>query len=110
MVLDIGPIKRSKNTLLKKGKRLLRKIRVRKVHLLNSIILPRKKGIKVKNRHTTIKVTKKTRSLPSRVSKSYSSKDLIKNGKVDIRRYYGKNGKAEVDIHYTNHGNAKKTP
>lgn len=99
-----------KKYFAKKGKKTAKKKKSVKNTPAKLYNTAKKKGIKVKNRHTTIKVTKKNRSLPSRVSKSYSSKDLIKNGKLDIRRYYGKNGKAEVDIHYTNHGNAKKHP
>lgn len=67
-------------------------------------------GCSSKGRHTTITATKKVRSLPAKVSKAYSSRDLRKNGKLDTRRYYGKNGKAQVDIHYSNHGNSKAHP
>jgi len=52
---------------------------------------------------------KQTKSLPT-TGKEFSSKDLVKDGKVIQRRYYGKNGKAQMDIDYTNHGNAKKHP
>lgn len=48
-------------------------------------------------------------SLP-KTSTPLSSKDQIRNGKLQQRRYYGKNGVADVDIDYTNHGNAKLHP
>lgn len=49
------------------------------------------------------------RKLPIK-GKRYSSKDLYKNRKLKIRRYYGKSGEVDVDIHYTDHGNSKKHP
>ncbi|AMW99365.1 hypothetical protein [Rummeliibacillus stabekisii] len=70
----------------------------------------KKKGTKVKGRHTTYQKSKKLRSLPKEVKKNYSSRDFYKDGKLSIRRYYGKTGKADMDIHYTNHGNEKSHP
>lgn len=43
---------------------------------------------------------KKDDSNLPKTGKKYSSKDLIVNGKVKQRRYYGKNGKVELDIDY----------
>ncbi len=50
-----------------------------------------------------------TEKLPT-IDKPFSSKDLVKNGKVVTRRYYGENGKAKTDIDYTDHGNPKQHP
>jgi hypothetical protein len=49
------------------------------------------------------------RSLPT-TGKPYSSKDHIKNGELDQRRYYGPDGKAETDIDYNDHGQPKYHP
>ncbi|MBN2981678.1 MULTISPECIES: hypothetical protein [Cohnella] len=49
-------------------------------------------------------------SLPIQGEGNFTSKDLVKDGKVIQRRYYGAGGKAEVDIDYTDHGNPKEHP
>lgn len=36
--------------------------------------------------------------------------DLLKDGKVTQRRYYGKTGKPRLDLDFTDHGNPKKHP
>ncbi|EUJ28590.1 hypothetical protein [Listeria grayi] len=81
-------------TKVKKERR--RKRKKTKAQLFKSA---KKKGKKVKGNNSK-KVSKKGDSnLPSK-SKKYSSKDLIVDGKVKQRRYYGKNGKAVLDIDY----------
>ncbi|WP_332692980.1 hypothetical protein [Halalkalibacter lacteus] len=64
----------------------------------------KKDGKKTANHSTST-----SRSLPT-TGKAHSSKDKIKDGKVEQRRYYDKNGKADVDIDYTDHGNPKLHP
>ncbi|MBC2138011.1 hypothetical protein [Listeria innocua] len=61
-------------------------------------------------RHSNVKKSAKTKSLPYKSSKPYSSKDFYDGKKLKQRRYYDKNGKAQMDIDYTNHGNAKAHP
>ncbi|SFE67339.1 hypothetical protein SAMN04487969_10559 [Paenibacillus algorifonticola] len=54
-------------------------------------------------------IVEDVRSLPA-TGIPYSSKDNIKQGQLEQRRYYGSDGKAELDIDYTNHGNAQINP
>ncbi|HHQ0801661.1 TPA: hypothetical protein ACSKLW_001928, partial [Listeria innocua] len=67
------------------------------------------KGTKTASHSNVVKSTK-TKSLPYKSSKPYSSKDFYDGKKLKQRRYYDKNGKAQMDIDYTNHGNAKLHP
>ncbi|MFC0490904.1 hypothetical protein [Listeria grayi] len=88
------PKPKPKSNKGKKGKK--KKKKKTKAQLFKSA---KKKGKKVKGNNSK-KVSKKGDSnLPSK-SKKYSSKDLIVDGKVKQRRYYGKNGKAVLDIDY----------
>ncbi|MFD1425582.1 DUF4244 domain-containing protein [Kroppenstedtia sanguinis] len=64
----------------------------------------RKKGEKVKDRHTET-----NEKLPVK-SDIHSSKDLVKDGKLVRRRYFDEHGRARMDIDYTNHGNPKQHP
>ncbi|EUJ42164.1 hypothetical protein [Brochothrix campestris] len=59
----------------------------------------KKKGIKVKNRHTNQK-WRKVKSNLSRTGKPYSSKDLIDSKGTKQRRYYDGKGNASMDIDY----------
>ena len=67
-----------------------------------------KKGQKT-NSHKVTHATKFKNNI-STSGKSYSSADLYRNNKLEIRRYYGKSGKVQTDIHYSNHGYPKTHP
>ncbi|MGG4144325.1 hypothetical protein ABEW34_14465 [Paenibacillus algorifonticola] len=54
-------------------------------------------------------IVENARSLPV-TGIPYSSKDHIKQGQLEQRRYYGSDGRAELDIDYTNHGNTQINP
>ncbi|MFC0492231.1 Uncharacterised protein [Listeria grayi] len=95
----LEPKPKPKSNKGKKGKKKSKKKKKKKKTKAQKYKSAKKKGKKVKGNDSK-KVSKKGDSNLPKTGKKYSSKDLIVDGKVKQRRYYGKNGKAELDIDY----------